>query len=360
MEMELQVTTDASDPQWDEFLANTPVGHHVQTSLWAQVKSLNHWRPIRIIARAGGRIIGGAQILHRSFTSFAGVAYLTKGPVVVDNNIALTKAIIERATWVCAQRHALLFAVQPANNAYELASYLTQSGFQPSALQLAPVASLILNLTLPLETILGNMKRQTRQNIRRGEQAGITVREGGENDLDAFYEFHAATSKRQGFHPYSKQYYEHMRATFEPRGHFKLFMTEWNREKISSLLVIPFGDTVLAKILGWSGAHPELRPNDCLFWNVIQWSKANGYRYFDFEGIDLDGAKAVLAGQPLPASLQHSPDFFKLGYGGQVAIFPAAFEMIPNPLIHWAYKKASPTVGGNSVASRLMDRLRKV
>ncbi len=358
-EYTLQVSSNLEDSEWDSFLKQNG-GHHVQSSMWAQVKSLNHWKPIRIIARAGERIIGGAQILHKSFTIFAGLAYLTKGPVVVGNDIELAQTLLARATQICSQRHVLLFAIQPANDGYALASRLTQCGFEPSALELAPVASLVLDLTPPLETILADMKRQTRQNIRRGEQAGINVREGGANDLDAFYEFHAATSKRQGFPPYTKQYYERMREVFEPRGHFKLFMAEWNREKISSLLVIPFGDMVIAKILGWSGAHPDLRPNDSLFWHVIQWSKANGYRTFDFEGIDVNGAQAMLAGLPLPESLQHSPDFFKLGYGGQVTLFPAAFEMIPNPLIQWAYKKVSPTVGGTSTASRIMDRLRKV
>lgn len=359
-EFTIKVSSDANDPEWDSFLANTPGGHHVQTSLWGRVKALNHWEAFRVIARAQGKIIGGAQVLFRSLAPLAGIAYLTKGPVVADNNLELAEVIIKHAARLCKQRHALLFAVQPANNGYEIAAHLPAWGFQPSALELAPVASLVLDLTPPIETILANMKRQTRQNIRRSKQAGMTVREGGADDLDAFYEFHAATSKRQGFLPYSKQYYAHMREVFEPRGHFKLFMTEWNGEKISGLLVISFGDTVLAKILGWSGTHPDLRPNDCLFWNVIQWSRVNNYRYFDFEGIELDGARAVLTGQSLPASLQHSPDFFKLGYGGQVTIFPAAFEMIPNPVLNWAYKKASPTVGGHTTASRLMDRLRKV
>lgn len=360
MELNIQTTETINDLQWDEFVIKTPGGHHVQTSLWGQVKALNHWEAFRVIARDEGKIIGGAQVLFRSLTPLAGIAYLTKGPVVADNNLHVAETIIKHAARLCRERHALLFAVQPANNGYEVAAGLPGWGFQPGVLELAPVASLVLDLTSPLETILANMKRQTRQNIRRGEQAGMMVREGGADDLDTFYEFHKATSKRQGFPPYSKEYYRHMWDIFEPHGYFKLFITEWNRKPISYLLVIPFGETVIAKILGWSGENPELRPNDCLFWNVIQWSKANGYHHFDFEGVDLDGAKALLAGQPLPDHLQHSPNFFKLGYGGRVTIYPPAFEMIPNPILKWAYKKTSPTVGGHSAASRIMDRLRKV
>jgi lipid II:glycine glycyltransferase (peptidoglycan interpeptide bridge formation enzyme) len=137
-------------------------------------------------------------------------------------------------------------------------------------------------------------------------------------------------------------------------------MAEFNQVPISSLLVIPFGNTVIAKILGWSGEYSNLRPNDAIFWCAIRWSKLHGYRYFDLEGIDIGGAKAILAGNSLPEFLQHSPDFLKLGFGGQVVLYPPAYDMVYNPVFRWIYHKASPKVGGHSIPSQVMDRLRKL
>ena len=80
----LQVTvSDAVEaPAWDTFLAEVPGGHHVQTSLWAQVKAESGWRPVRVVATRGGTIVGGAQLLVRPLAFSRCVAYVAKGPVV--------------------------------------------------------------------------------------------------------------------------------------------------------------------------------------------------------------------------------------------------------------------------------------
>lgn len=345
---------------WDFFLSTTAGGHHVQSSLWAQLKSAQGWYPTRMIVYKGNEIVAGAQMLSRRVALFVTVSYLTKGPVLSDpNDFSMAKVVAERIIWLAKQEKSLFLAVQPPNNWHEFGSYLLEFGFQPSLLELAPVASLILDLTPSIEKITGNLKRQTRQNIRKGEESGLTVREGTETDLIYFYNFHVATSKRQGFPPYPIDYYKYMWKIFSRDKQICLFIVEHENQPITGLLVIPFGDTVLAKILGWSGEKSNLRPNEAVFWHAIKWSKDNGYKYFDFEGMNIQGARAILEGQSLPLELQHSPDFFKLGFGGQVVIYPSAFELIENSFIRWVYRKISPTVGGSSYTSHLMDRLRK-
>jgi lipid II:glycine glycyltransferase (peptidoglycan interpeptide bridge formation enzyme) len=356
----IRISHDLLDQEWDNFLSTVPGGHHVQSTLWAQVKALSKWKAIRIIVYEQERIIGGAQLLIRTIASLASIVYLTKGPIVLDNNLEVADVIINYACRVCREHRALIFVVQPANNGYEIASHLPECGFRPSLLKLAPVASLLLDLTSPIDQIMSNLKRQTRQNIRRGDEAGVIVREGREKDIDIFYEFYSITSRRHSFSPYSKQYFVHMQELFEPQGYFKLLFSEYLEKPISSLLIIPFGETVIAKTLGWSGDLPEFRPNDCLFWNAIKWSKMHGYHYFDFEGIDMESAKAILAGQSLPTNIQHSRDLFKLGYGGDVVIYPQAFVIIHNPLVNWIYKIINLTNSGHSTAWQILDWIRKI
>jgi peptidoglycan pentaglycine glycine transferase (the first glycine) len=204
------------------------------------------------------------------------------------------------------------------------------------------------------------MKRQTRQNIQRSEREGITIQEGNESDLNTFYELHIASSQRQKFSVYPLKYFQKIWDTFQPYGFVKIFLAEYHQAPVSTLLIIPFGNTVIAKFLGWSGEYAQFRPNDALFWHAIRWSKVHGYKRFDFDGINVSGAKAILAGNSLPEDLKHSPDFLKLGFGGQVVLYPPAYDMVYNPVLQWMYKKASPQVGGSSIPSRVMDRLRKI
>jgi hypothetical protein len=51
------------DQEWDSFLVETPGGHHVQTSLWAQVKATVGMQAIRVLATGDGHLVGGGQVL---------------------------------------------------------------------------------------------------------------------------------------------------------------------------------------------------------------------------------------------------------------------------------------------------------
>lgn len=349
------------DLKWNEFIASVPFGHHVQTSLWGQVKATLNWKTERILVTdQNGHITAGAQILIRSMTPLFTVAYLTKGPVLSSEDPSMAKTIIQYAIQISRKNHAQILAIQPPNNGTSIMLPLSECGFQPSSLELAPVASLIVDLTPGENQLLDQMKRQTRQNIHRSEREGIVVRVGGVDDLAAFYRLHTATSLRQKFAPYPFKYFQKLWDIFEPHGHIKLFIAEYNHVPVSVLLTIPFGNTVIAKIFGWSGDYAQLRPNDAIFWNAIKWSKIHGYNYFDFEGIDVNGAKAILAGNSLPETLRHSPDFLKLGFGGQVVLYPPAYDMVYNPIFQWVYKMASPKIGGQSIPSQVIDRLRKL
>lgn len=356
---QVRISDEINAPDWDAFLTSVPGGHHVQTSLWGQVKSLLGWRSIRIVATHQGQIMAGAQLLLRSMPFIGTVAYLTKGPVCALGDISVAELIIDDVCRFSRARHVQLLAIQPPDNGHAMSQMLSTRGFHPSSLELAPTATVLIDLAPDLNDILAQMKRQTRQNIRRGERQGISIHEGTKDDLHDFYELYKATSQRQEFPVYPEEYYARMWQVFEPHGYIKLLLAKYGTEVVSALLLVPFGNTVIAKILGWSGLHGDCRPNEAVFWASIQWAKSHGYLCYDFEGINPIGAKAVLNGKTLPESLRHSPDFFKLGFGGQVVLYPEAYNRVSNPIMSWFYRKASPKIGGHSIPSKLMDRLRK-
>ena len=39
-----------SDASWDEFLMKTPMGQFQQSSMWAQVKEVDGWESLRVVA----------------------------------------------------------------------------------------------------------------------------------------------------------------------------------------------------------------------------------------------------------------------------------------------------------------------
>jgi lipid II:glycine glycyltransferase (peptidoglycan interpeptide bridge formation enzyme) len=357
--LSVRISDNMRDPEWDAFVATVPGGHHVQTSLWGQVKALLGWDAVRVIVTDRREIVAGAQMLIRRMPLIGAVTYIPKGPVCAREDVGLSELVLDEICRVSGTNHTTLVAIQPSNNGQATIDLLPPRGFEPSSLELAPTATILINLAPGPDAILAGMKRQTRQNIRRSERAGISVHEGTEDDLPAFYTLHEATSRRQKFPPYPKEYFTHMWKVLEPHGYITVLLAKLEDEVVSALLLVPFGDTVIAKILGWSGLHGDRRPNEALFWGSIQWARSRGYSYFDFEGIDPIGARAILRGESLPESLRRTPDFLKHGFGGQVVLYPEAYDRVSNPVLGWAYRKASPRIGGESPASKLMDRLRK-
>ena len=73
------------DDAWDAFLHDSPLGHHEQTSLWARVKQVDDWQPLRVLAIAGGRIMGGFQVLKKRMRCLGTMGYVSKGPVCPED-----------------------------------------------------------------------------------------------------------------------------------------------------------------------------------------------------------------------------------------------------------------------------------
>jgi peptidoglycan pentaglycine glycine transferase (the first glycine) len=357
---QVQLSWEPAAPEWDSFLAATPGGHYAQTSLWGQVKALRGWCPVRVVVSQGARIVAGAQLLLRPLPLVGAIGYIPKGPLVAGDDPCLAQLVFDAVQQLARAQRLQYLVVQPPHNGAAVVPHLVEGGFRPTALELAPTATLLLDLSKSLDDLLAQMKKNTRQNIRRSQRAGITVREGTEQDLPFFYRCLTATSQRQHFAAgrSSYEYYAQLWRVFHPHGYLKLFLAEYAGEAVSAKLVIPFGDVVLYWRRGWSGHPGSHKPNEALEWAVIQWAKAQGYRYCDVGGLNPQVARAVLQGAPLPAALQQTATSFKLGFGGQVSLFPAAYDYIANPVLRWGCRTMFPKLVPTSIGKMVRTRLR--
>lgn len=353
-----QITSGSQDEAWDGFLAKTSGGHHVQTSLWAQVKALLGWRAARVVVTRGEQIVAGAQLLIRPLALGRAIGYVPKGPLFASGDPVLARLVIEELHRAAEAHRVQYLVIQPPNNGEAFGRQLPRWGFRPSSIEVVPTATVRVDLTKDLDEILAQMKSKTRYNVRLGQRKGITVREGTQRDLSVFYRLLVATGQRQQFSPESEEFYFKMWRVLSLHGYIKLFLTEYDGEAVSGLLAVPFGDTVIYKRGAWSGRHGNRRPNEVMHWTAIQWAKTQGYHYYDFEGIAPKAARAILEDRPLSDSLRQTTTRFKLQFGGQVTLFPGAYDYIHNPLLRWAYGAVFPKVQNWPVVEKLANRLR--
>jgi peptidoglycan pentaglycine glycine transferase (the first glycine) len=337
-----RVSFDARDTDWDAFVRESSEGHYMQSSLWAEFKRAFNWRPARVVISRNGKIVAGAQVLLRRVPLLGNVAWAPKAPVLAEVDAALRDRALDELHALLKRSRARVLLLQPPRADRTLLDALRRRDFHPSPIIMAPTATILIDLNVDPDTILSKMRRKTRQHIRKGDRAGVTVREGDEADLESFYRLHLATGERQHFSPYPLRHFTTLWRTLRPSGSVRLFLAEYQEEPLSGLVLLTHGDTVHTHAMGWSGTHPKCMSNEVLYWSAIAWSRKHGYRWWDFTWIDPRAGEAVARGDPLPEDLRRSVTFFKLGFGGDVTLFPGAYDHVDNRLLRAVFHLVVP------------------
>jgi peptidoglycan pentaglycine glycine transferase (the first glycine) len=343
------------DEEWDAFVGTAPGGSYLQTSRWGQVKAHSGWAAERIKVYEEGQLVGGCQLLLRSYAGMAAVGYVTRGPLFYSQRTDVRGVLLETLARYARCRRLVHLKVQPPGGAPDVVPELTARRFVESALPAGPLATTRIDLRHDPEDLLAAAAKSTRHGIRAAARRGVVVRPGTETDLPFFSAAVRSTARRQGFLPYAASYYERMWRIFGDDGHAHLLVAEHDGVPLSSQLLLAYNDTVTAKMIGWSGARSDLHPNRALEWASIQWAQAQNHRWYDFDGIDLWVARSVLDGvKPLrlPGSQR-----YKLSFGGEVVVFPAPMDRTARPFAA-ALRGMERSVLGQRLARRLGGRQR--
>jgi lipid II:glycine glycyltransferase (peptidoglycan interpeptide bridge formation enzyme) len=353
----IHVSTALEDRQWDAFLTQTPGGHHVQSSRWAQLKATLGWQSVRIIVSDGHAIMGGVQMLLRHISMVGTIAYIQKGPLVQSPYANTTDRLLEHILQVAHTHHTRYMVVQPPDTGQPIESTLGNHKFYPGTIHPSPTATVLIDVQQDPETMFAHMHAKTRYNIRYGLRKGVTVREGTRDDIPTLYRLLSMTGERQGFVPESQHYFEDMWDLFHSAGNLVVLLAEYHECILSAILLVAFGDRVIFKRGGWSGEHSNVHPNEVVHWAAIHWARAHGYCYYDMDGIDANIAHTVLKTGAIPPDAHKSVSRFKLGFGGEIVVLPATYARVFNPLLRWGYQNLVTPALENPAVHQVLQRL---
>lgn len=332
-----------------------PGGSHLQTSLWGQVKALQGWRALRVWDERDGQIAAGCQFLLRRIAGVGVIAYGPRGPLSADGNTRLVEQMLDAMHDVLRREQVAYLKIQPPEGAGHLPAALRARGYVQSSLEAAPVATVRVDLQRSLEQIQAGMRARTRNHIRSSERRGAIVRVVGADEIGTYSHLVELTAARQNFRAYPASYYRRMWEVFHP-DYARVLLVEHNGRALAGTLLIAFGDTVVNKMAAWSGAKSTVHPNEFLQWAGIRWAHENGHRYYDLEGIKPTVARGLLAGEA-PPEARHGVAYFKLGFGGEVVMFPNAYDLATRPVIGRMVRHVAPTLDRwRPIAHRLLGR----
>lgn len=191
---------------------------------------------------------------------------------------------------------------------------------RPSGRRVHAEATRIIDLAQSEEEILSQMHQKGRYNIRIAEKAGVTVRKGSVDDIDAFYALLVSTSQRDGFKASQKVHYSRFLTSLE--GSF-ILMAEHEKKPIAGLLGVIWNGVGIYYYGASEYASRALMAPYLLQWEAMRVCKQQGCVSYDLLGI----AASDAASDPWAGISD-----FKRKFGGTVITYPPEQMIVLKPV----------------------------
>lgn len=356
-----------SDPQWDDFLSGLEHSHHEQSTCWANAKQHKGWQATRIKVVKGSEWLAGAQMLCKRLPFGGSIGYISSGPFYQVPDDHSLDILVDSINNLAKERRIQYIVITPYVENEQLDKILEGNGYRPTQEKLPPVltarATLILDLAKDFDALLMDMRGETRREIKLALKSELTVREGDKKDLDTLFKLMSLVAEKRGEKPIpeSVDIFKIIWDCFHPRGYVKLLMVELRGAPISMGFIFTFGNTVRFWKYGWSGEEQKKYPNHLLYWELIKWSKMNGFRYFDIVQVDSYVTDYFSQGLPVTDELKsrrlYGPTLYKTGFGGKVVKFSGPWFRFKNPMIQYSYKYFGSSLMNMPYTKKLLARI---
>ena len=326
-----------TDPCWDQFLLETPLGQFQQSTLWARAKCFEGWKATRTVLKLDDKILGGFQALTRA-TRVGRIGYVSKGPILSSVSSPQSEYLIDLLREFAKREKLLALVVQPPDFSDPLFA-LPERDFVPFEWTKVIDATWLLDLTGGYETVFQGFNKTARNHVRRAIKYGFTAREAGRDQLDVFFSLMSTTSERHGQRP-NPPSVQHLHALWdaaEEVGKVRLFFVEHKGTPIVGELCIAFGKTFTLWKTGWNASEGQYHPTEFSVDQVLRQACSNGnYKLCDFSSFDRGVAHKMLRGDSRDGLQLSGRDMFHVRFGGFPRLLPQARAYIPNAVLRFA------------------------
>lgn len=328
-QMEIREVSDEN--QWEDFLNEARPHTFLQSWKWGEFNEQTGNKIWRLGIFENDAFLGVALII-KTEARRGSFLFCPHGPITITNfsifnfqfsNIlknltAYLKdlAIQEKVSFI---RMSPLLAATPEN-----ISIFRDYGFRDAPVHMMhPERAWILDITPSEETLLKNMRKQTRHCIKNAREAGVKIaisRSSG--DIAQFYRIYQTTVDRQGFVPFSPKYLEEEFKTFAAKDNALIFFGEYKNDIISTAMIVFANGSAFYHHSASSLKYPKIPASHFLQWEVIREAKRRGCLWYNFWGI---------APEAKPNHPWAGLTLFKKGFGGLAEEYVHAQDLALSP-----------------------------
>lgn len=321
MALTLQEIGPEWDERWDALAGQAAESGFMQSSAWAAFKRMEGYETPRFGLFEEDNLIGGGTLLHYPAKGSEGFLVCPEGPILPWNDrekardglrklLAVAQGLAERKGGLGLRIEPHLPPPRPS----------LLRNWNRAPIDLNPIHSLMLDLTLSDEELRAQMHPKGRYNLGLAARHGVQVRRSNRmQDLSVFYPLFEETGRRDDFFAEPYSFFLNLGAALFPCGQAELFLAEWQGKTLAALLVIFFGRRATYLYGGSSGQHRNVMPTYALHWAAAQAARERGCLEYDLYGYDPFG-------QPDHAYAGFSR--FKKQFGGVRHDWIGAYDLI--------------------------------
>jgi FemAB-related protein (PEP-CTERM system-associated) len=272
MEIEKINLSPFSASQWDAYVNAHPEATAYHQYRWSDLiaRTFGH-RALPLMASQAGRTIGVLPLILMDSRWFG--RFLVSLPFVNYGGLLADSDEIEQAVWQKAQELG-----SEVGAAHIEARHLRARSFITQRKQ--HKVTMVLPLAATSEAQWKGFDPKLRNQIRKAERSGLTVRIGGASDLPGFYQVFARNMRDLGTPVYTRRFFEEIFATFP--GSAWVCSVRSGSTVVAAAIALGYRDTFEVPWASSLRDYRSLCPNNLLYWALIQQAIMLGYRRFDF------------------------------------------------------------------------------
>lgn len=246
--------------------------HFLGSYEWGEVSARRNRTPHYTGVYEDGRLVATALVLERSLVAGFTYFYIPRGFTMDYSDRELLKFMTDSIRSLGKKRRALYFRIDPdirlqtvdidgnrveGESNEDLVRYLEHLGYRHKPLNYGfeneqPRFTFRIPLDGSMEDIEGRYSRTTKTRIRQSHESGVTVTEGGREDIDEFVRLMEMTEKRQGFYSHDPEFFSYFYDIMSSGGMARLYFGKVNVPEIIAKLETD-RDTVKAELAELEG-----------------------------------------------------------------------------------------------------------
>lgn len=270
---------------WEAFVLEHPQVNFLQSWNWGEFQQSLGKKVFRLGFYSGERLVGITLLIKESAKRGS---YLTcPGGPLLDNKKASFKFFIKAIKQIAKEEAVVFIRIRPSLlESQKNQQFFKESGFIPAPMHMHAETTWQLDLTQSIEEILKNMRKTTRQAIKKAEKNNVVIRTTTSSQaVKRLYDLQIATAKRQGFVPFSFEFFSQQFQVFSQDNQAVIFEACVDKELIASAMIIFYGQEAVYHYAGSTLLARQVSAAHLLQWTAIQAAKERGLKRYNFWGV---------------------------------------------------------------------------